>query len=444
MSAAVAPLDAAIGWSTLDVPTFTLSDNKRPCVEGGFKAATTDRDTLARMHADPRVRFVGIPTGATSGFDVLDIDVAKGGLEWWEANKHRIPVTLIQHTRSGGLHVYFLHALGLRNSASKIAPGVDIRADGGYVVDWRAAGFHCDPHPIAPWPPDLLIEAMRRQHREGNAPAPAELAPPSAADLVALLNAMPNPESTTRDDYVALNLAVQGCLRALDALGQDDANAAEDIRDAAADWSSRWDSGRAADYETELRRWDSDWSIRTNDVSGWRHVLNLADQFGLDTSPWRHAAAVAEFGVLPDESPVPAAAAPAIAPAAATDTAAGDPHWRDKLTINREGPLPSLANVLFILRRAPQWHGVFRLDTFSARLVVWRQPPFAGGGAASRGRRYNLGRRMDAGRRAERRIARSMRRCHRGCRQRQPILAGARLPERLAPRRNAADRHLAD
>ena len=73
----------------------------------------------------------------------------------------------------------------------------------------------------------------------------------------------------------------------------------DDIRDAAAEWCARWESDRAADVETERARWDSDWGVRTNDVSGWRHILALADRFGLDTAPQHHAAAVAEFGALP-------------------------------------------------------------------------------------------------------------------------------------------------
>ena len=39
--------------------------------------------------------------------------------------------------------------------------------------------------------------------------------------------------------------------------------------------------------------------LRTNDVSGYRHILALADRFGLDTSAQHHAAAVSEFGALP-------------------------------------------------------------------------------------------------------------------------------------------------
>jgi len=380
-------LDAALALAALGLPVFPCATNKRPCCEGGFNAASTDPAEIARMFADPRAALIGVPTGAVSGFDALDIDPAKGGQEWRNVNAHRLPRTRRHFTRSGGTHELFPHTPGLRNSASKIAPGVDIRADGGYIIWWPQQGFATDGSAWEPIPDWLLIEGMRRQHREGSAPAPTELAPPSAADLVALLNAMPNPESTTRDDYVALNLAVQGCLRALDALGQDDANAAEDIRDAAADWSSRWDSDRASDYETELRRWDSDWSIRTNDVSGWRHVLNVAHQCGADTSPWRHAAAVAEFGALPAEpaaAAAPAATAVTEPPAAEPAASGADPYWESKLLMSGNRPKPTLGNVLRALRDAPDWQNVFRYNTFSNRILISRQPPFDGGKPAPR------------------------------------------------------------
>ena len=233
-------LDAARLRAFAGTPVFPLAIDKRPCCTGWQAAATADPDALARLFADPRAVLIGMPTGAASGFDILDIDPAKGGLEWWEANKHRIPPARIQHTRSGGLHVPFQHAPGLRNSASRIAPGVDIRAEGGYVADWGSAGLFAEGTGLPAWPDWLLIELMRRQTRAVSAPAPADLAPPSAADLAALLRAMPNPAETTRDDYVALNLSVQGCLRALDALDKCDPNDADDIRDAAAEWCARW------------------------------------------------------------------------------------------------------------------------------------------------------------------------------------------------------------
>lgn len=72
-----------------------------------------------------------------SGLTVLDIDGETGcdsfdalldkyGLEAW-------PDTYSVLTQGGGYHLYF-QASGHHNSAKKIARGIDVRGDGGYVV----------------------------------------------------------------------------------------------------------------------------------------------------------------------------------------------------------------------------------------------------------------------------------------------------------------------
>jgi predicted P-loop ATPase len=87
------------------------------------------------------------------------------------------------------------------------------------------------------------------------------------------------------------------------------------------------------------------------------------------------ATAVAEFGMLPAE---PDTVAPVTEPALRGESG-GDAYWRNKLTIGRDGPTPNLSNVLYILRRAPEWHGVFRFNSFAQRVVVYRQPPYQAG-----------------------------------------------------------------
>src|SRR5205085_1592744 len=59
-------------------------------------------------------------------------------------------------TRSGGRHLVYRHAAGLRCSQSVVAPGVDVRADGGYVIFWPMHGFAADDRPLADWPQWLV------------------------------------------------------------------------------------------------------------------------------------------------------------------------------------------------------------------------------------------------------------------------------------------------
>ncbi len=88
---------------------------------------------------------------------MLDIDPRHGGDRWFTDNRDRLPPTRTHETRSGGLHLLFSHHEGMRCSSGKIAPGVDVRADGGYIVWWPAAGYTVlDDSPITPWPEGLL------------------------------------------------------------------------------------------------------------------------------------------------------------------------------------------------------------------------------------------------------------------------------------------------
>src|SRR5262249_50855991 len=78
---------------------------------------------------------IAVRTGVTR--TVLDVDPAHGGRESLarlEAQYGPLPITPKVHTGGGGVHYHFAHVPGLRNSAGKIAPGLDIRGEGGYVV----------------------------------------------------------------------------------------------------------------------------------------------------------------------------------------------------------------------------------------------------------------------------------------------------------------------
>jgi hypothetical protein len=136
---------------------FPCRFDKTPAVAHGFKSASNDPAVIDLWRK--RYLLMGAPTGAVNGFDVLDIDTKNNGEAWlaeFEAT-HGFPLTRIHATRSGGLHFFFQHRPGLRLSAGLIAPGVDIRATGGYVIWWPLAGCRVLSNaPIAPWPGPML------------------------------------------------------------------------------------------------------------------------------------------------------------------------------------------------------------------------------------------------------------------------------------------------
>jgi hypothetical protein len=112
--------------------------------------------------------LVGAPTGERNGFDALDID--PGGAGWYDANFDALHRTRAHQTRRDGVHLLFQHAPGLRGSVERIAPGVDVRAEGSYVIWWPREGFAVEDAPICEWPDWLLTlaTAKRTPRNDGN------------------------------------------------------------------------------------------------------------------------------------------------------------------------------------------------------------------------------------------------------------------------------------
>lgn len=81
-----------------------------------------------------------MPTGTRSGRWVLDVDAKSGGLATVDAyEKARgaiLPFTLSVKTGGGGYHLHWRLPAGgpWKNGTGVLGPGVDVRADGGYVI----------------------------------------------------------------------------------------------------------------------------------------------------------------------------------------------------------------------------------------------------------------------------------------------------------------------
>ena len=139
-------------------PLYSSKDGVCTCSEG-VKCGTAGKHPMVRWkeyEGDDEGEYCkgpggdyGVPTGSRNGFFVVDLDVkpAKGidGLEALAA-LGELPDTLTVATPSGGWHLYFKMpraqpvggqtsaAQTIHNSVSKLAPGVDIRGEGGFVV----------------------------------------------------------------------------------------------------------------------------------------------------------------------------------------------------------------------------------------------------------------------------------------------------------------------
>ena len=109
----------------------------RGSLEHGCASATADVGIILKWWTKWPDAHIGMATGAVSGAWVLDEDPRHCGDNSrcaFEQKYGRLPDTLQSVTGSKGSHRYFLHSgLKVKNEVA-IAPGLDIRGDGGLVI----------------------------------------------------------------------------------------------------------------------------------------------------------------------------------------------------------------------------------------------------------------------------------------------------------------------
>lgn len=141
---------AARGWPVL--PLHSIIDGRCTCgadacgspgkhpigalAPHGVKDATTDPATIKRWWQQRPMANVGIATGAASGLVAIDIDPRHGGTENLAdllAEHGALPETVESTTGGDGRHILFAHP-GQAITRKAIAEGIDVKADGGYIV----------------------------------------------------------------------------------------------------------------------------------------------------------------------------------------------------------------------------------------------------------------------------------------------------------------------
>jgi putative DNA primase/helicase len=113
-------------------------------VPHGFRDATTDRKRIRAWWRRWPQANVAIATGRISGVFVLDVDAHRGGdatLAELERYYGILPETVRVQTPQGGTHFYFTMPTGVVPCAPDIAPGIDVRGDGGYVLAPPSVGL---------------------------------------------------------------------------------------------------------------------------------------------------------------------------------------------------------------------------------------------------------------------------------------------------------------
>jgi hypothetical protein len=173
--AEAAGLYASWGWPVFPLLPYgarswrgTVSDGKHPATRHGFKDATSDADRIYQWWKRHPDHNIGLATGHR--FDVIDVDVPKpdqpipGAIAYSQlleaTYEDGTPMLAACHgqvsTASGGLHLYVLPSGTTRNRAA-MAPGLDYRGLGGYVVAppsrltterWRTWAWIFKPSPV--------------------------------------------------------------------------------------------------------------------------------------------------------------------------------------------------------------------------------------------------------------------------------------------------------
>ena len=130
------PLAAALDYAAQGFAVFPCwPRSKTPAVKRGFKDATTNPATIRRWWLADATYNIAVATGIVSGVLILDVDGAIGAttLHDLEAAHGSLPVTSCSIT-SAGCHLWFRISDNVQSTAGRVGRGLDIRADGGYVI----------------------------------------------------------------------------------------------------------------------------------------------------------------------------------------------------------------------------------------------------------------------------------------------------------------------
>jgi hypothetical protein len=161
---------------------------KSPLTRNGFKDATQDEQQIRRWWSANPEALVGVPTGSITGLVVIDYDhrsASSAAQDWISEHQFELTKTRVHATGggSGGRHYLFKAPAGvkIRGGASVVLgkvkrEGLDIRAEGGYVIWWPLHYGQSGPMEEAqPLPAGLIDE--RRMDLELPAEVAAKLPP---------------------------------------------------------------------------------------------------------------------------------------------------------------------------------------------------------------------------------------------------------------------------
>jgi hypothetical protein len=164
--------DAALGYAAMGWHVFPVAPGGKTPYAGtaGVKEASADPARVRAMFGDKPDANVGVACGP-SGLLVVDVDADKDGYASLAA-LGQLPDTVEAVTPGGGIHLVYARPEGGAGNRVGMLSGVDIRADGGYIVvapsqvgerayRWQPSKAPTERRPAAV--PPVIMRLVRRE-----------------------------------------------------------------------------------------------------------------------------------------------------------------------------------------------------------------------------------------------------------------------------------------
>ena len=163
-------------WAVFPVNPKT----KTPYFRGWQEIASSNPDEVEDIFSGLQYAAIGVCTGEASGLVCIDIDERAdySGLSNYQMVGFELPNCPSVQTPSGGLHLYFKQPpFKVKNSASLLARGVDVRGEGGYIISppshtlFGTYSWKCPKETVLNGPielPSSFLEAIQTPEKKQN------------------------------------------------------------------------------------------------------------------------------------------------------------------------------------------------------------------------------------------------------------------------------------
>lgn len=262
------PLDAALHYAAIGWHVFPCRPDKHPHIEKWQLVASVDPAQIESWWVRWPQAHVGVATGL-SRLCAIDLDLkpseGKDGVAAFarlvEQNGGQHGCGLMASTPRGGRHYVYLAPEQRVGSCTDVLPGsgIDVRADGGYVVvpspaspgrEWVVGdpfrvgeGGQIDIGPMPPWVLDLVTTRRSISSRPGGAAAGRAM-PLSERKVAAIRRALPHIDNLPRDNWIRVGMALKST------------SAREQAYDLWVEWSRAEPGGVKFDAEDQRYQWD--------------------------------------------------------------------------------------------------------------------------------------------------------------------------------------------